>query len=115
MSFVYLAAPYSHPLPAVRDLRFHQANAAAAWLMSQGHVVFSPISHSHPIAAYLPAEVLLDHGFWMAQDLGTLALASAVFVLTAPGWDKSRGMAAEIEHAKKHGIRVEYLKPEDLV
>ena len=115
MSFIYLAAPYSHPLPAVRELRFHQANAAAAWLMSQGHVVFSPISHSHPIAAYLTAEMLMDHEFWMAQDLGILALASLMIVLQVSGWEKSKGVVAEIEHAKKHGINTTYLEPEDMI
>ncbi|MHB0978414.1 MAG: DUF1937 family protein [Minisyncoccota bacterium] len=114
MSFIYLASPYSHSMPAVRELRFHQANAAAAWLMRQGHVVFSPISHSHPIAAYLPEKQLLDHKFWMAQDLGILTLASSLFVLMTPGWDKSKGMAAELLHAKKHNIQIEYLKLEDI-
>lgn len=106
---VYLGAPYSSPKPAVRELRFHQANIAAAKLMAQGFVVFSPISHSHPIAAYLEEHLLLDHEFWMAQDLGILEKADKLVVLRVDGWEKSRGVTAEIAHAEKCGIPIEYM------
>lgn len=108
-SFVYLGAPYSHPKAAVREFRFHQANVAAAKLMAQGRVVFSPISHSHPIAAYLDDALLLDHEFWMRQDLGILEKAERLIVLRVEGWERSRGVTAEIAHAEQHGIPIEYM------
>lgn len=46
----YLACPYSHPDRDVRQRRFDQVNAAAAWLILNEQMVFSPISHSHPIS-----------------------------------------------------------------
>ena len=45
-TLVYLAVPYSHPDTAIRELRFYEANVAAAKLMQVGWLVFSPISHT---------------------------------------------------------------------
>ena len=50
MRKIYLAGPYSHPDPTVRAIRFHKLNDKAAELLRAGNLVFSPISHSHPIA-----------------------------------------------------------------
>ena len=48
-TIIYLAAPYSHPDPGVRERRFRAINRAAAALIAEGRIVFSPISMSHPI------------------------------------------------------------------
>ncbi len=48
---IYLASPYSHPDPAVREQRFRAACRAAAELIRAGHVVISPVVHGHPMAA----------------------------------------------------------------
>lgn len=97
---IYLASPYSHPEPTMRETRYALACKAAATLMSQGHVVYSPIAHSHPIAAHLPEALLLDHEFWMKQCLPMVERCAAVWVLTIPGWEQSRGVAREIAHAE---------------
>ena len=47
---IYLAGPYSHKDPLIREQRFKMLNKYAAHLMRQGHIVYSPISMSHPIA-----------------------------------------------------------------
>lgn len=111
---VYLAAPYTHSDEDVRLLRFDDACRAAAWAMSQGHTCFSPISHSHPIADHLPDELLLDHQFWMDQDLPLLRVANEVWVYMGEGWDKSKGMAREIREAEALGIPVRYVRPEEV-
>ncbi len=49
---IYLASPYSHPDARVRQRRFEEACQAAAAITRAGLSVFSPISHSHPIARY---------------------------------------------------------------
>ena len=43
---IYLASPYSHHNASVRKLRFETVCMAAAELMEQGDIVFSPISHN---------------------------------------------------------------------
>lgn len=108
----YLASPYSHPDESVRIERFHAANKAAALLMQdRKHAVFSPISHSHPVAEHLPNELLMSWPFWMDQDFPILEYADELVVLTLPGWKESRGVQAEIAHAQIHGIPVRYMEP----
>jgi len=111
---VYLACPYSSRVPAVREFRFATANKVAAWVMSLGHVVFSPISHSHPISEHLPAGLLMNHEFWMAQDLPLLALADELWVYCGLGWEKSKGVRREVEEAKALGKPVRYVQPEEV-
>lgn len=108
MSFVYLASPYSDDRADVREKRYRQTCEKAARMMMQGIVVFAPIAHSHPIALFLPEQYLIHHAFWMHHDLPMLEKASKLAVLTLEGWDKSKGVAAEIQHARDHGIYVEY-------
>lgn len=109
MSFIYLSSPYSHEDPVTRTVRFHAALQKAATLMAQGHVVYSPIAHSHPISQYLPKENCVDHEFWMAQDLPLLRLASKLVVLRIPSWEASRGVGVEVKEAERLGIPVEYI------
>lgn len=108
---VYLASPYSHADPSVREERYRAAKKKAAELMQAGHVVFCPIAHSHPIAEDLPEEFVVNHEFWMTQDLPILRAAERVCVLMLPGWMASLGVRRELEEARKHGIRVEYINP----
>ncbi len=49
MEKIYLATPYTDFDPAVRAARFFAVNKVAAHLMKKGFLVFSPISHTHPI------------------------------------------------------------------
>lgn len=108
--FIYLASPYSHPDPKVREQRFEAACKAAAELMLAGAIVFCPIAHSHPISLRIP-EHKQPHGFWMAQDLPLLARATGLAVLQIDGWLDSRGVQEEIDFAIKHQIPVKYIRP----
>lgn len=106
---IYLASPYSHPDAAVRQRRFQAACRAAAELIRRGHVVFSPIAHSHAIAQHgLP----VDWGFWEEQDRRLLAACDELWVLMLDGWEDSRGVQAEVAIARKLGKPVGYLAPD---
>lgn len=106
----YLAAPYTHPDPAVLEQRYEAANRAAAVLMRDGPV-FSPVSHSHRIADFMDAALRLDHYFWQEQDTAVLAHCSRVVVLQMDGWQESKGIAAECAFADAIGIPVEFMHP----
>jgi hypothetical protein len=118
MTFAYLASPYTNPDdPADRlycELRFAEACAGVAKLMARGKNIFCPIAHSHPIAAYLPAEQRCSHQFWLTQDFAVLAKAERLIVLMLHQWERSYGIQQEIMFARKHDIPVHYLDPEDL-
>ena len=109
---IYLAAPYSHDDPAITDARYHYVNRVAGYLMMQGAVVFSPLSHSHVIAA--EGGMPIDWTFWAQQDLAILARCDSILVLTIPGWQQSLGVQAEIGFAREHGIPVKYVDPAEL-
>mgnify|MGYP002782450901 CR=1 FL=1 len=107
---IYLASPYAHPDPRVRERRFQEACRASAALLRAGVVVFSPIAHSHPIANYgLPT----DWEFWSQVDREYLARCDLLAVLTIPGWRESVGVQAELQIANELGIRIIYLNPGD--
>jgi hypothetical protein len=105
----YLACPYSHDDPVVKARRFMAANEAAAKLMKGGHCVYSPISHSHPIAVQCGLPGTWE--YWREVDETYLFLSKVVFVLRLDGWRESEGVTAEIRYAKATGIPVEYIDP----
>jgi hypothetical protein len=113
----YLAIPYSwNP-----DKAFEIANVKAAELMLPNRdSIFSPISHSHPIARHMPESYRLDQEFWMDQDLPMLRLCKKVVVIvpcmdgdTSKGLElvaNSKGCNREVQEANKCNIMVEYHK-----
>lgn len=107
-TLVYLATPYSDPDPKVRLRRFETVNKVAARLMRDGVHIFSPISHTHPIAE--AGGLPLDWEFWQGYDRAILAACVRMSVLMQPGWKESVGVQAEIKSAKELGIAVEYLE-----
>jgi hypothetical protein len=79
--------------------------------MKLGMVVFSPISHSHPIAIANPSMPQCDFDYWMKFDEAFLCCSERLLVLMLDGWEESKGVAAEIAIAKEMGIPIEYLGP----
>ena len=78
---IYLACPYSHTDPEIREFRFRQVNEAASRLMKMGKIVFSPISHTHPIA--LAGDLPLGWDYWESFDRAYLEASQEVVVLYA--------------------------------
>lgn len=109
---IYLASPYSHPQMSVRVARFESAANAASVLMRRGINVYSPIAHTHPIEIYggLPG----NWDFWEPFDRWFIERCSGLLVLQIDGWDKSRGVAAEIKIAAECDKQVRFARPEEL-
>lgn len=107
MGLIYLATPYSHQDHAIRERRFHRVNVVAARLISEGLHVFSPISHTHPIADV--GDLPKGWDFWESYDREILAACSKMIVLCQEGWNTSVGVQAEISIAKEMGIPVEFI------
>ena len=76
---IYLACPYTHPDADVRAFRFEKANQAAAKLMGEGKFVYSPISHTHPIA--VAGKLPLDWAYWQSLDEFYIRICDEVVVL----------------------------------
>lgn len=103
---LYLASPYSHPDPKIKELRYKQACEASAYLLCKGHFVISPIVHGHPLVQY---NVPGDWGFWQEYGTHLLEIAEAMMVLTLDGWKESIGVQAEIKIAEKLKKQISYL------
>ena len=95
MKLVYLAVPYSDPDPSVRERRFQAANEAAGILMRAGLYVYSPISHSHPIA--IAGGLPLDWDYREGYDREILSHCGALVVLEIAGWRESTGVTGELK------------------
>lgn len=106
-TLVYLAVPYSHPDAAVRLYRFETVNRMAAKLMREGVHIFSPISHTHPIA--LAGDLPLGWEYWGAYDRAILNACKKLLILQLEGWSTSKGVTEEMTIAIELGIPVEFI------
>ena len=104
---IYLACPYSHPDKTVMEDRFNRVNKVAAKLMATGNYIFSPISHTHPIAC--AGNLPRGWEYWNGYDTEIISNCGKVIVLMLEGWDKSTGVQAEIKLAEQFNIPVEYI------
>ncbi len=91
---IYLATIYStDSTPALRISRYEAVNKVAAKLMGKGYLVFSPISHTHPIA--LVGDLSVGWDFWKDFDYAFIDWCDEVYVFMQKGWEYSVGVHAE--------------------
>lgn len=107
---IYLACPYSAPDNATRRIRWVQSADAAAWLVRNGKIVFSPITHSDPIARIGDIDPL-DFETWNRQNEVFMTHCDQLYVLALPGWQKSKGIQAEVKNFREQGKPVYMLRP----
>lgn len=106
-SLIYLATPYSHEDLAVQLDRFNQVNKLAAVLMGAGLHIYSPISHTHPIA--VEGNLPTSWQYWEQYLRAILPSCAVLAVFMQDGWKQSTGVTAEIEIANAQGIPVVYV------
>jgi len=120
MILVYLASIYSVPHedgtpPTIQEMKERTAIATkkAAEIMQEGYNVFSPLSHSDPIADYMPERFRTSHNFWLSVDCDMLKRCDELWVLMLPGWERSYGISQEIEFAEENNIPIKFIKEEN--
>jgi hypothetical protein len=106
---IYLASPYSHADTRIRDGRFHAVCHAAARLMREGHLIFSPIAHCHPIA--MSGQMPTSYDYWHRYNHAQCEAAAELWVLCLSGWDASAGVKGEIAYMEQLGRPVKYIEP----
>jgi len=94
---IYLASPYSGT-PEEQEYRFRAVSRIAGQFIQEGHIVYSPISHSHPIAQECP-RLGSDWQAWERMDREFIAWCDELWVLKLPGWDNSKGIGEEVMFA----------------
>lgn len=101
----YIAIPYTGAMgPKAsledREKSFHVVNRIAAIFLLQGELVYSPITHSHPIHFYM-GEAGNDHQLWMKYDEAMAECCNRLYVVCYGSYRESRGVMMEIEYFKK--------------
>jgi hypothetical protein len=108
----YLATPYSHPDPKIRQDRWLAVSRAAAYLIGSGLIVLSPISMGHPINVRGASLGLsADFAAWRETNMSMLRASNLLIILTLDGWRESVGVAAETDAARELGIPISHLCP----
>ena len=105
---IYISGPYTDPDPVVRNQREYALTQAAATSAKYGHIVYSPITHSAPLARM---GLDLTHEQWMEFDRPFMELCTRCVVVTLPGYDRSKGVVAEIEYFTSAHKPVYFLHP----
>lgn len=104
----YLAAPYTSADPAITEDRINQFCKVAAKLKQAGFVVISPLLNHLVLerGEKLPS----DWAYWKSYSETVLARCDYLLILRLEGWDKSTGIAGEIDFAISNKIPVVYIK-----
>lgn len=110
---IYLATPYNHPDPIIREQRFTLACLAAATLMNDGTFLFCPIAHTHPIA--LQGNLPYGWDYWKEYDRLMLNACDELWIIQMEGWDNSEGIKGEYKIAKELSKPIYYLHPVTLL
>lgn len=100
---IYLASPYWHENPAIRNKRLLQAQLITRVLILRGMPVFSPIVHGrgldisgHP--------VVLSNTEWVDLDLNYISHCSSMIVAQLDGWQHSKGVTREMAFCSERNI-----------
>jgi len=120
MKLIYLASIYSvedkygcKPTIHLMKHRTELATKKTAELMQLGYNVFSPLTHSDPVADFISEENRTSHEFWLERDFDIIKRCDELWVYCLPQWDKSYGISKEIEFAKENNIPIKYIKETD--
>lgn len=98
---IYLAAPYSHPDPKVRESRYKMINRKVVSLMhSEGAIIYSPITHCHPLAR--DHKLPMGYEYWDRNDRCFIKWCNLFVVFMLPGWNLSVGIKNDLLHAKRY-------------
>lgn len=108
----YLAAPYTHNNKGVESLRHRLITRAAATLTSQKEMIYSPITHCHPMAKTV--NLPTDYLYWRSLNHAFIKISKEFIILTLPNWKDSKGIKDDLEYAVSCEIPYKYIDPLDV-
>lgn len=108
-SLVYVAAPYTSEDPKETEYRIKMFCKKDSELSGGGLVTVSPL-FKHLLfinGSTLPS----SWAYWEQYSYSLLDKCDCLVVLTLRGWTDSPGVKAEIEYARKLGIKIVFIDP----
>ena len=109
----YFAHPYTvkdedgHYVYEAEEANFNLANIRAGKLIEAGYLIYSPISHTHPIHATMPQFLARhEHQRWYEIDAEFIANANWRGIILAPLWETSTGCRGEKAIFEEHGKEI---------
>ena len=109
---IYLASPYTSEFDEVVEARVQMVKAATAALITKGLPIFSPITYTSDLVGLSGLDGSLTS--WQPLDDHILGVSDELWVLMLDGWEKSKGIAHEIEQAEDIGLYI-FLVPYPLI
>lgn len=107
--YLYLASPYTHPDPSIRQLRFEEAERALSWMLKQNIWTYSPIVHCHQMA--LRNNLPTNYEFWHEYNCAMIRASEGLAILQIEGWELSKGMKAEVDYAEELRLSITKVSP----
>lgn len=105
---IYVASPYSHEDPLIVEENFKKVSEISSKIVANGDVAISPITYGHTLIQFTPMRP--DWEFWTSFCLSLLLKCDKILVCdTMEGWERSKGVEAEISFARDHNIEIEFL------
>jgi hypothetical protein len=108
----YLATPYTKYSAGIEQA-FIDAAKLAARLLRSGLTVYSPITHTHPLAIHGGIDPL-DYEIWMPFDKAMMEACGTLIVAHMQGWETSKGVAIEVDFFKRARRPIFDLDPDTL-
>jgi hypothetical protein len=103
----YLASPYSHPDPQVREERYLSVMKRSAELLNQNVYVFSPILYSHEMSKLY--QMPTDAAWWWDFNRTIMDKCDGLILHAIPGWKESVGVAQEMQYAKDINLQITFM------
>lgn len=113
MGLVYLATPYSKYPNGIHAAHDDACKLMARLLKAGVKKLFCPIAHTHNVAE-IGGINPLDHEIWLPLDESLMCVCDTLCVAQMNGWQRSYGIAKEIEFFAGFGRPVVFLDPETL-
>lgn len=107
MSLIFISSPYSHSDPNVIEENFIKVTELVVYLTNKGITAISPITYGHTLLKYMNSDN--DWETWKDFCLTFLNKSDELWVYKMEGWNRSRGVAEEIEFAVKNNLNIKYI------
>lgn len=108
----YLASPYSHTSPLVREIRYVLTGFVAATLAKKGINLIEPIGMCHPHSQIY--DLHTGYEAWQKRDRALIEKSDGVIALILPGWAESVGVTDEVCYATSLDKPIYYISLEEI-